>query len=258
MLRSLKSIKGQPIEAKDGAIGRIHDFFFDEEHWIVRYLVVDTNRWLPGRKVLLAPHVVGRIHPTDGVFVELTQQRVKTSPDIDTEKPVSRQRQIELHTHFAWPHYWAAESHMMSPAPPIPVTKPEDRNQDGEEEEAGDPHLRSMRAVTGYHVAATNGEMGHVDDLIVEAPSWQIRYIVVDTRNWLPGRKVLLSPDWRIEGFSWADRNLTVDLTREQIKESPEFDPSEPINREFEVKLHDFYGRPAYWTRESVELSSHR
>jgi uncharacterized protein YrrD len=256
MLRSLNSLKGQPIEASDGKIGGIHDFFFDEFVWMVRYLVVDTGRWLTGRKVLLAPHAVSRIDPDNGVFVDLTQEQVKSSPDIDTDKPVSRQRQIELHSHYAWPNYWAAEAHMLSMTPPMPTgqagrTAPADEN-----EEHGDPHLRSMRAVLGYHIAASDGEMGHVDDLIFESPGWHIRYLVVDTRNWLPGRKVLLAPEWKVESFSWSDRTLPVDLTREQIKNSPEFDPSKPIDRDYEVRLHEFYGRRSYWTHE--EVSSHK
>lgn len=252
MLRSLKSLTGQPIEATDGKIGRIHDFFIDEGDWLVRYLVADTSRWLPGRKVLLAPHVVGRITPSDGVRVALTQEQIKTSPDIDTDKPVSRQRQIELHSHYAWPHYWTAGSLMTSPPPPVPAPRHTGKPQREQAEASGDPHLRSMRAVTGYHIAARDGETGHIDDLIVESPGWHIRYLVVDTGKWLPGRKVLLAPDWRVEGFSWADRNVVVDLTREQIKESPEFDPSKPINREYEARLHDYYGRPVYWAREEV------
>lgn len=253
MLRSLKSLKGRPIEATDGGIGKIHDFFFDEHNWMVRYLVANTGSWLTGRKVLLTPLAVDRIDPVDGVFVDLTQEQVRSSPDIDTDKPVSRQRQIELHSHYAWPSYWAAEAHIMSPTPPMPAGRTDGGSSPSESKETGDPHLRSMRAVKGYHIAARDGETGTVEDLIVEAPEWQIRYLVVDTGNWLPGRKVLLAPDWRVEGFSWADRSLTVDLTRTQIKESPEFDPSKPINRDYEARLHDFYGRPVYWAREEVE-----
>jgi uncharacterized protein YrrD len=252
MLRSLNSLKGQPIKATDGRIGGVHDFFFDELEWTVRYVVADTGHWLTGRKVLLAPHVVNRIDEDDGVFVDLTQEQVKSSPDIDTDKPVSRQRQIELHSHYSWPNYWAAEAHMLSMTPPMPTDQVAGTSPDGETGEHGDPHLRSMRAVLGYHIAAHDGEMGHVDDLIVESPGWHIRYLVVDTRNWLPGRKVLLAPEWKIESFSWSDRKLAVDLPREQIKNSPEFDPSKPIDREYEVRLHDFYGRRVYWTHEEV------
>jgi sporulation protein YlmC with PRC-barrel domain len=109
-----------------------------------------------------------------------------------------------------------------------------------------DPHLRSVREVTGYHIQGTDGEIGHVDDLIVDDTTWAIRYLVIDTRNWWLDRKVLVAPHWA-DRISWDVRKVYVNLKREQVKHSPEWHPDAPVNREYEARLYDYYGRPTYW-----------
>ena len=198
MLRSIKSLIGDIMHARDGDIGKVHDFFFDDEKWIVRYLVVDTHYWLPGRKVLISPVALGHPDWESMKFpVNLTREQVKNSPDIDTEKPFSRQQETTLHTHYGWPFYWPLGGTF--PVPP-PVSPPKGKLAGQAQTEMGDPHLRSTKEVSGYHIAATDGEIGHVDDFISEMDDWVIRYMVVDTKNWLPGRKVLISPPMDRQG----------------------------------------------------------
>lgn len=241
MLRSLKSLRGYRIAARDGEIGEIHDFFFDEKLWTVRYLVVDTGHWLPGRRVMLSPHVIGQPEPdASKVPVDMTREQVESSPDIDTDKPVSRQREIELYQHYGWSPYWSGaglEAVPMGPvAAPPPVAVPEPTG-DAEEEQKGDPNLRSTEEVAGYHIQASDGSIGHVEDFIIDDVTWDVRYLVVNTRNWLPGRKVLISPQWAVAPISWDESTVKVTLTKEQIKKSPEFDPAAPVNREYETRL---------------------
>jgi hypothetical protein len=119
---------------------------------------------------------------------------------------------------------------------------------DAAEEQDRDPHLRSTKEVIGYHIQAVDGEIGHVEDLIVDDEEWFLRYLVVDTRNWLPGKAVLVAPGWA-KRVDWVKRKVHVDLPQEAIRDSPEFDPSRPVNREYEVRLYDYYGRPHYWSR---------
>jgi hypothetical protein len=181
---------------------------------------------------------------------------VKNSPSIDTDKPVSRQHERETLEYYKWPIYW---EHMNYPALAAvgtrvhsveEVKQAEEKTQE-EEAQEGDCHLRSTREVNGYNIQSSDGEMGHVDDFIVDDEDWTIRYIVVDTRNWMPGKKVLVSPQW-IDKVEWASRKVYVDLPREAIKNSPEFDPSSPVNRDYENRLYDYYGRRKYWT-EAIE-----
>jgi hypothetical protein len=240
-------MKNSPIQALDGRIGSVSDFYFDDQLWTVRYLVADTGNWLPGRKALISPATVGDLRTVDGSFpVSLTKKQIEESPEIYEDLPVSRQREIELADHFGWPYYWAGHA-AVAGAVSINYPPPIGSTQESKTAPKGaDPHLRSANEVIGYHIRAMDGEIGHVEDFIAEADLWTIRYMVVDTRNWIPGKKVLVSPTW-IKRVSWGDKQVQVDLLRKVIEECPEYNPSEPVNREYEMRLYDYCGRPKYW-----------
>lgn len=247
MLRSLKMLHGYTILAQDGDIGKVYDFYFEDDSWVVRYLVVDTGHWLPGRKVLVTPGALQKPDWTShSLPVSLTKEQVQKSPNIDTDRTVSRQQEIELHQHFGWYAYW-----MQAGTNPWPIfmPPPEVARQPSAEAQKGDPHLRSAREVTGYHLQAKDGSIGHVADLIADDTSWDVRYLVVDTRNWLPGRQVLIAPQWLVQNINWREREVEVTVTRESVQNSPQYHPGAPANREAEEKLYDYYGRPAYWAR---------
>ena len=242
MQRSVKSLHNYAIEATDGNLGAVYAFYFDDLLWTIRYLVVDTGAWLPGRRVLLSPTVIGEPQwELRQLPVNLTQEQVKNSPDMDTDQPVSRQYQITLHSYYAWPAYWT-----MMPAGVGALAIPPELMEEYTSE-TGDPHLRSTQEVLDYYIHASDGDLGHVDDFIVNDEDWTIRYMVVDTRNWLPGKKVLVATEWITE-VNWGESKVYVNLSQEAIKNSPEFDPSEPINRVYEEQLYDYYGRPKYWS----------
>lgn len=241
MLRSMKELQGYIIRALDGDIGKVHDFFFGDFEWTVRYLVADTGTWLVGQRVLLSPSALGDPDwEAHSLPVHLTKNQVEKSPPISMDKPVSRQMEHDLHAYYGWRPYWSGSAPMLSGQELEAV-----KEKRGAAE--ADPHLRSTREVTGYQIQASDGDIGHVADFIVDDDLWVIRYLVIDTRNWLPGKKVLVSPAW-VESVDWPERKLQIDLKRETIKACPEFDPSAPINREYEIRLYDFYGRPKYWT----------
>lgn len=238
--RSVKHLRGYALRARDKRLGSVKDLLFDDRSWVVRYLVADTGTWLPDRKVLLPPSVLKEIGTNGEVRVELTAEQIKAGPEIGTDQPVSRQLEQNMFAHYGVPAYWASAP---QPAGLPRIRKPDamDLDVDG-----ADPNLRSTREVEGYRVEANDGEIGHIEDFIVEDGSWHLRYVIVDTKNWLPGKKVLTAPEW-IAGIRWADRRVRFDVSRERIRKAPEFDPSNPINREFEERLYDYYGRPAYW-----------
>lgn len=244
MLRSATDLEGFSIGARDGEIGKVHSFLFDSQNWIIRYLVVDTGTWLPGRRVLIAPDTLRRPDWRGRIFpVDLTKEQVKNSPDIDTDKPVSRQRETELHRYYNWAPYWGTGYGIAVP----PGERVEaDRGAVAVAEERGNPNLHSTRAVRGYRIHATDGQIGHVADFIVSDEDWVIRYLVADTGHWLPGRSVLVSPDW-VRDIAWEEREVWVDVSKETIEDSPPYDPSAPINREYEAQMYDYYGRPRYW-----------
>jgi hypothetical protein len=165
---------------------------------------------------------------------------------LDEDAPVSRQSEIKYFQYYQWPYYWTGGGPWGDLPYPPPVTIPEKEASPGVEGESDSENLRSVKEVMGYHIRAEDGDVGHVEDFILEEEVWVIRYMIVDTRNWLPGRKVLMSPGW-IDSVDWVDRKVMVNLTVNAIKEGPEYDPSEPVNREYETRLYDYYGRPRYW-----------
>ena len=265
MLRSAKEIIGYSIHALDGDIGHVADFYFDDKAWVIRYLVVDTGGWLSGRKVLISPFAFEQPNWADrSLSVRLSKEQVEDSPGIDLEKPVSRQHEVQLHEYYGWRPYWGSRDTLgyLAMARPMPVNfqpPPTVSAQDGPPEkydllrrakemdaEDYDPHLRSMDEVIGYDIQARDGGIGHVETFIIDDEGWSVMYLVVDTRNWLPGKKVLVALAW-VEAVNWLDRLVEIDLDRETIKNSPEYHPDEPVNREIETVLYDYYGRPVYW-----------
>ena len=248
MLRNINGLTGHKIHAADGEIGKVDDFLFDDETWDIRYMVADTGGWLSGRKVLIAPAAL-KVHDWRGrTFpVALTREQVRSSPDIDTEKTVTRQHELELHRHYAWPLYWGDGFYAggMSGGTLFPPALEEDEEAKGNGPTMEETHLQSTRAVAGYRLHAADGLIGHVEDYIIDDGKWLIRYLVAGTGNWLPGRKVLISPHW-IERVDWETSEVFVDLTRLAVKASPGFDPSVPVSEDYESELYDHYGRPKF------------
>ncbi|HAT72286.1 MAG TPA: hypothetical protein DCS63_05670 [Elusimicrobia bacterium] len=247
MLRNINSLIGHRIHATDGELGKVDEFFFDDKTWLVRYLVAETGGWLSGRKVLISPAAMKMPDWKAKTFpVALTREQVANSPDIDTQKTVTRRHELELHSHYAWPLYWGDGFYAgsMSGGTLFPPTG-EQEGKGSAGRPVGETHLQSTRAVTGYKLHAADGLIGHVEDYIVDDGKWAIRYLVARTGNWLPGRKVLISPHW-IERVDWETSEVFVALTREAVKESPAFDPSRPVSEDYESDLYDHYGRPRF------------
>lgn len=248
MLTNAKYLKGLVIRATDGELGTVDQLYFDDETWVIRYLTVDTGGWLGGRDVLISPiSVVHADWPARRLDVALTKKQVEMSPDIDTQRPVSRQQEANYLGYYGYPGYWGGP--YLWGSTPIPLGGPMTSGEwlpQSAKKESSDSHLRSSEAVTGYHIEASDGEVGHVEGYVVDEEAWAIRYIEVATRNWWPGKKVLISPEW-IERVSWPESNVYVGLTREAIKDAPTYVESMPVTREYENRLYVSYGRPPYW-----------
>lgn len=246
MLRSLSALHGFAIRALDGDLGSVKDSYFDDRLWVVRYLVVDTQRWLPGRKVLISPFSVEGVDWDNKlVAVSISRDQVKSSPSIDTDKPVSRQHEADFLDYYGYPYYWGGTLPWGVSASPAIARPPMQHREEREHQrdvEHGDPHLRSAEYVSGYHIEASDGMIGHVDDFILDEQTWEVRYFVIDTRNWLPGRHVLLATDW-IDEVNWDKRVVRVSLTREAIRESPEWHEDEQLTDNAEQSLYRHYGR---------------
>lgn len=241
MLRTTAQIQGAHVLALDGEIGRVVDVYFEDWHWIVRYFVVDTGNWLTGRKVLISPHAVKRIDARlHTVSVELTCERVRGSPDIDTDKPVSRQHEAEYFSYYGYPPYWYFwHSPTYWAAGGVPpqanITNSDlielqerriadEREHEREHGKQPDFHLRSSNAVSKYWVRAGDDDIGHVRDFVFDDATWAVRYLVVNTGTWLSGRSVLIGAE-SIQDVDWAACAVRIGHSREQIVNGPEFDP---------------------------------
>lgn len=233
MQKNIDSMLGFSIMAVDGELGKVKDFYFDDETWNIRYIVVQTGSWLLGRKVLISFASVKNINcELSSFMVDLTCDQVRNSPDIDTEKPVYRQHELELHEHYMLPAYWLNAPGVTWGIDTYPVLDEPDLGREKDEEPPespkGDQHLRSVKQIEGYLIHATDGEIGHVKDFIVEFDSWLITSLVIDTRNLLSGRKVLL-PTEKIQRIDWADSEVYINDSRGFIIERPEFDPEKDL-----------------------------
>jgi hypothetical protein len=261
MLTNTTHLKGFAIHATDGELGTVEQFYFDDETWGIRYLTVATGGWLGGRSVLISP--ISVIHTDWGarrLDVALTKKQVEHSPDINTHQPVSRQHEAAYFGYYGYPNYWDGP-YLWGPAF-YPAGLAEPLNASAEEKAdrvrraSKDSHLRCTEAVAGYYIDATDGEIGHVDGFVLDDEAWAIRYIEVATRNWWPGKKVLVSPTW-IERVSWTKSKVYVGLSREAIQNAPEHRESVPITREYENRLYLHYGRPPYWLHDAEHKHSH-
>ncbi len=248
MLRSLKDFEGYEVSASDGDIGVVENFLLDDQRWMLRYLVVEAGgENLVGRRdVLISPLAFRRPEPGSRRFhVALTVDKIKHSPSIETDKPVSRQHEEAYYGYYGYPYYWGGGvgswATGMYPGMLAGGALPEPRD-----EAPGDAHLRSAREIRGYHIQGSDEAIGHLDDFIVDDETWEVRYLVVDTSNWWFGKKVLVAPQWA-DSVSWEEHEVHVDLRRDQIKNSPEWSASLAITRDYEARLHDHYGRPQYW-----------
>ena len=248
MLRKADTLKGYKLHSLDGEIGEVTEFYFDDRYWTVRYLVANTVKWLPGRPVLISPYALGAVNKEERtISVDLTEKQVKESPPFDSDMPVSLQFEKAYHDYYGWPLYWTGTDSWGSH--PYLVRDREQGKQFGGSEETWDHNLRSTKKVSGYFIQATDGEIGHVDDFMIDDESWGIRYLVIETRNWWPGKHVLISPKW-IERVSWGESKVFINLSLEAIKHSPEYFAESTPTRGYEAELHKHYKRQGYWIGE--------
>ncbi len=252
MLQVTSTLRGCVLEVSDGIIGKVTDLLFDDATWRMRWLVVDVGSWLTGRKVLIHPSAIQSSDPDQrSMRLDLNKAQIKASPGIAIDQPVSRQLESSLYGYYGWDPRW--DTGIMGGGglgfPSVLQARfgetlrkaaPSDPLLDG-----GDPHLRSIAIVTGYHVHATDGGIGHVENFLIDSGDWGIRYLIIDTKNWWGGKRVLLSPH-AINDIRWLDRQIRLDVSRDQVRNSPPWSPLDRIDRSYEKQLHQHYGWPGY------------
>jgi len=236
-LRNLKNLHGFKLKARDGEIGKLKQVYFDDRRWKVRYFVVQTGNWLLGQEVLITPSMIDGVAAEEKqIAVNLTCTQIRKSPPVDTELPVSRHYEQEYFRYYGGEPYWSTDP-IFAPTPFIPPPGEGELPKQPEH-----PHLRSSNEVEGYHLHTQDGQIGHVEDFVLDDKTWAIRYLEIDTGKWLPGRKVLLSPAW-LRSVDLARNEITVDLPSDLIKTAPEYDPDQLISRDYQLALYKHYGK---------------
>jgi uncharacterized protein YrrD len=245
MLVKVDALTGYTLDSLDGEIGKVNEFYFDDKHWTVRYMIADTGNWLPGRLVMISPYALVNVNKEERqVAVNLSKKQIENSPSLDRDKPVSRQNEEIYNNYYKWPLYWCSPN----PWGAYPNFE-RDRvkwAESARSEKGWDSHLRKTSEVKGYHIQGADGEIGHVEDFVIDDATWSIRYLVIDTRNWWPGKKVLVSTQW-VDGVSWTESKVFVNLSLESIRQSPEYTEEALLTRDYETRLHQHYQRRGYW-----------
>ena len=253
MLSKVKTLKGYRLDAldeQDGKIGKVKEFYFDDRFWTIRYLVAETGTWLASRQVLISPYaLVAIFNEEKTIDVTLTKKQIENSPSMDTDKPVSRQFEDSYYGYYDIPTYWVGP-HRWGYYPYIERDHGQWKTSNPAQK-TWDSHLRSTHVVGSYNIQALDGDIGHVEDFIVDDETWAIRYLIINTGTWWPGKKVLISTQW-IERVSWDQSKVFIKLSREAIKQSPEYTDESLLTRDYEIGLHGHYNRKGYWVDELV------
>ena len=234
MLRSIKQLHGDKLAALDGEIGTVKDFYFDDQVWVVRYVLVETGKWLTSRQVLLSPLAFGSQYSNGRTLLaNLTRKQIEESPTLEWHKPVSRQFEEAYHRHYGWPAYWLSE--VLSLTNGFPVMGPHDQkklNGHGPvivpDLEAADAHLHSMQAVRGYHLQARDGIIGHIADFMMDDATWTVRQLIVKTGHRLTGREVQV-PTGKVDRISCKKSTVFVNLLGEAVEQCPAYQPVAPM-----------------------------
>lgn len=240
MACSTKELNGYSIATSDGEIGHVQDVYFDDRHWTIRHVVVDTGGWITGRQVLVSPHSIQRLDRQERrLEVALTRHQIEQAPGVDTELPVSRQHAYD--DYFGYPYYWLgtgvwgeAAYPMLHRADAMAAGGAETAQRVAAKREDADPHLRSAREVSGYAAVGTDGSIGQVEEFLFDERSWQIQAAVVDTRTWWPGGQVLVDIG-AIEVVDWSRRELRLALTREAVRSMHPYRPPGRVKSEEEL-----------------------
>jgi len=252
------AVKGYTIEANDGPIGTVKTFLFDDQTWKIRWLVIDTGHWLSRRQVLVHPSAMGTPdHMRRYLPVQLSKAQIEASPDIAQDRPVTMQMQSDLYGYYGWDPSWGLSFYGPAGFGMAPMAMfnrggryaGDEAVQDAEttalSNNDGDPHLRDMVALRGYHIHATDGSIGHLESFLLDDTDWAIRYLIVDTSNWWLGAHVLVAP-YAVKDIDWTEQQVHLNVTRDKVKTSPIWDPAEIVERTYERQLHSHYGWPGY------------
>lgn len=218
------TLKKYSIYATDGEMGKVHDLYFDDERWGLRYAVVDSRKWLPGRRVLLSPATFDSINDEEG-FVKANEDKetIRNSPKVPEGQPITKEVEKSLTGYYGWSRYWTDS--LVGGIQPRPYNdlRNEALAKDQMQQELNlnndkDHDLRSAGETMDYKVHADNGKLGHAADLVFDDHYWKMRYLVVQGEG-LPNEDQYYLIDLQdVESVDWFDGDIYVKGSLESIK----------------------------------------
>lgn len=233
MQRGLNGLTGYTIKARNGELGKVAEFYFDDETWIIRYMVVETGNWLFNRKVLIPHKALGSVDWDEGIFhVNLTMKQVSDSPDIDSKMTISRAQEIELYSHYSYSNYWGEPFYTESASAMVANSIPSAEAVQMPKKQKKDSHLCSSEKIKGFQIQTHEGMAGLVADFIVDDVTWMLNFMVISRHNRSQDENMLISPKW-IEEIDWIESKVSVNISKETIEQGPGFDPLIPVARDF-------------------------
>ena len=258
MLRKLNEIKGFTVQGTEEKLGESSDFYFDQDHFVLRYIVLETDGWLKKEQTLISTDEIEAIdYNKKEIKTAMTAEELENGPGIEKNQPISKLMEEKVVKHYDWPLYWASSA--PGGVPNIPAgTKMREKLLDfenlteeekQEREEKLDSNLRSLNEISGYEIQAVDKSFGKVKDLFVDEEDWLIRYLLIDTRKILPSKKVIIAPEW-IRHISWDRQQVFVKKTKKEIKNAPKYKEDRAkklVSRDYEKDLYDHYNEPEYW-----------
>ncbi len=217
MLKNTNDIYATPVAATDGLIGHVEDFFFDDQSWVIRYLLVDTGSWLPGRQVLLSPHAFSGFGEDGEILrANLTKEEIQYSPPIEAEQPITRAHERDYFWYYGWPPYWEFDRSWPIGALPVPTPIP---MRSAALHEKLDPlediYIKSTHAVRGYDIISRDGVLGAMSGFMIDHKSWAIADLVVEAGPWYSEKYILVSHA-SIKNFGYSNREVSVKLNRKE------------------------------------------
>lgn len=245
LLRHTQDLSPWTLCGMDGEVGFIYDLYFDDQSWAARYFTVNTGGWLSGRIVLIAPvAVIGIDAAHTSMRVNLQREQIAQAPAIDIAQPISRQYEIDHYQYYGWKPYWHTDPTGLAGPAYNPDSSVMTLDKPLLPEPSEPPHLSKTDEMIGYQIHTRDGEVGQVQDLLVDEEDWVVRYAEVDTQKWSSG-KIVLAQTRQVEQIDYPSRTLTMSLSRQAIQSAPAYDPTEPITPGYEMDLFQHYKKSA-------------
>lgn len=214
-------LKTYNIDASDGEMGKIKDVYFDDEKWAIRYAVIDTRKWLPGRKVLLSPRsFINLNEANENLEVEYDKETIRNSPSIMDEQAVSKEAENSIIGYYGWSRYWIGNPLWGIENGSLDEPTEEKIMHDQQIDEQQEYDLRSEDETIGFKVHASDGKVGRVADMIYDNEYWKTQYIVVRSSESMVEDQYLVYTPEDIESVDWFEEDIYVKDSLEENKQS--------------------------------------